>query len=680
MSSPSEGSGAALGFRLVQNLSVQGVALVGGSLLQLATIGVVAAVLGPSDLGRYSLLLFLGALATMIFSLAAKPGTIRRTFGGGDDEDDDEDEDKEVTSSSPKHSLGAGLLWSGVLGVVATAVVVAFREPLGDLLLGGEHDASLVLWAGVLGGAGVLHKVASISLWFERRPTSFLIVEIARPALSLAVMSAALAAGAGLDGAIAGAAAGTAVAALLAAALLKGSYEPNLDPTEVLEIAKGAGRRIPIVIPLWVIQNADVFLLSRFVDHADLGVYALAAKLGFVVSFLPQGFRMAMRPMRKGVAFKAVRSEYGRSTSAGQLLGYFLLLSLVSILAMVLLGGVLIDVAPPEFAGAAPLIPLTAAALVMPALWRTVNGQTAWPGKSRAKFVAGTIGAALVFIAVTLALAPEIGIYAAPVAMLIGLWLPVGYFFVSTQLGPSPIDFPYAGIAKAIVAAAVIGVGYQLLPDFSTVLELLLAVALLGFYALLLLVLRVIPEHHWPALAQMASAVFKGQSHRFNPRLGLRALEPDDNARLRVAITAGLPPEALAAPASNPLPPAREKAKDSERTEGARLVRVMRSVGVIGGATVMERSRWDGGIAEFLFADEPPAVRNASMRALLNDGAEATDLRALEDLAGHLAKVPADAWTGTLAADSPKARRRRALGRRVRSAMYRAALAIRRRI
>ena len=48
---------------------------------------------------------------------------------------------------------------------------------------------------------------------------------------------------------------------------------------------------------------------------------------------------------------------------------------------MVLGGEVLVDVAPPAYAAAAGLIPFSAAALCMPALWRTINGQTAWPGK-----------------------------------------------------------------------------------------------------------------------------------------------------------------------------------------------------------------------------------------------------------------------------------------------------------
>ena len=675
------GSGAALGFRLARYSGVQGAALIGGNLLQLAIVAVIAGVLGPSDLGRYSLLLFLGALVTMVFSLADKPGTIRRTFGGGDDDDDDEDDsDKEIASSSPKHTLGAGILWAFVLGLIATSLVVAFREEIGDLLLGGEHDASLIMWAGILGGAGVVYKVSSISLWFERRPTSFLVVEIARPLFALVALVIVLVSGGGLEGAIAGTALGTLVAALLAVFFLRGSFEPNLQPTEVLQIVKAAGRRIPIVSSLWVMQNLDVYLLSRFVDHADLGVYALSAKLGFIVSFLPQGFRVAMRPMRKSAAFKAVRSEYGRATSSGQLLAYFLLLSITSVLMMVLGGGVLIDIAPPEFAAAAGLIPFTAGAMVMPALWRTINGQTGWPSKSRATFVIGTIGAALAFIGITIALAPEIGIYAAPIGMLVGLGIPVIYFFCRDQFGPKPMEFPYREIATAIALAAVIGVGYHLLPNYNTIAEAVVATVLFAIYLVLLLRLRVIPEHHWPALSRMAVATFSGQSHRFRPRVGIKALSPDDNRRLRAAVTTRVAPAELAAPATSPDPPAREKAKELELTEGARLVRVMRGVGVVGGAEVMERSKWDGGIAEFLFADEPPAVRNAAMRALLADGADATDLRALEDLAGHLAKVPADAWEGGRAADSPKARRRRAVGRRGRRAAARGAKAIRRRL
>jgi O-antigen/teichoic acid export membrane protein len=678
------GSGAVLGFRLVALSGVQGVALVASNLLQLGTIAAVAGFLGAAELGRYSLLLFLGGLLTMVFSLAAKPGTIRRTFGGGDDDDDDDEDEEAIVSATPKRTLGAGLLWSAALGLLASALVVVFRESLADLLLGDGADSGLVLWAGVLGGAGVLFKLASISLWFERRPSAFLIAEVGRPLVALAIMIPLLAAGGGLTDAIAGAAAGNIVAALLAAMLLRGSFEPNLEPAEVLAIFKGGGRRVPIVTSIWVVQNADVFLLSRFVDASDLGVYALASKVGLVVSFFPQGFRVAMRPLRKSAAFKAVRSQYGRSVADGQILGYFVLVCISSVLVMVLLGQLLVDLAPPEFEDAAPLIPLTAAGLTMPALWRTMHGQTAWPGKSRATFVVATLLAAATFVGLCLLLAPEIGIYAAPVAMLVGFSFPITYFFLRCQLSENRIDFPYREVGRALAAAVVIGGGFHLLPDMPAGIEAVVVALLLALYAAALFVLRVIPENHWPALSEMATSMITGRADRVNPRRGLRVLEAEDRELLRVAVCERMPATAFSEPAPVPrhmLRPGKPVPPADDGTTGGRLIWALRGAGRAGGSPLRRRSDWDGEtLAEFLFADEPPAVRSATMRKLLAGGADPSDLRALEDLVEHLSRIPPDAWEGAAAAESSVARRRRAAGKRGRDALSRAARAIGRRV
>ena len=93
----------------------------------------------------------------------------------------------------------------------------------------------------------------------------------------------------------------------------------------------------------WLVQNADIFILSRFVDHTELGIYTLASRLGFVVSFLPQGFRMGMRPLRKSAMWDAFQDQYGKQTAGGQLLAYFCLICILAVLAMVLGGQVLVD-------------------------------------------------------------------------------------------------------------------------------------------------------------------------------------------------------------------------------------------------------------------------------------------------------------------------------------------------
>jgi hypothetical protein len=183
------------------------------------------------------------------------------------------------------------------------------------VLLGGDtEDENLVALAGLLSGALVVFKICDITLWLSRL-SAFLICDTA---------PAAGARGAhGLPGdrlgrrrAMIGTIVGTAVAGVVGLILLTGSYQRSFDIPEIWEIIKRGGYRAPIVMSFWLIQNADIFILSRFVGHEELGVYHLASRLGFVVSFLPQGFRMGMRPMRKSAAYDAftrVYYEFGSS-------------------------------------------------------------------------------------------------------------------------------------------------------------------------------------------------------------------------------------------------------------------------------------------------------------------------------------------------------------------------------
>ena len=181
------GSGAVLGVRVMRNSSVQAVSLIVANVMQLVSVLVVAAFLGPSEMARFALLTFLAGLVTQIASLLVKPGTVRRTFGGGDDDDDDDDDD-DVVSSSPPHTLGAGLAWAIALGVIAAALIYVFQRPVADVLLGDPEDENLVALAGLLAGAMLVFKICDITLWLERRPGAFLIADTSRPLLGLVVL------------------------------------------------------------------------------------------------------------------------------------------------------------------------------------------------------------------------------------------------------------------------------------------------------------------------------------------------------------------------------------------------------------------------------------------------------------------------------------------------------------
>jgi O-antigen/teichoic acid export membrane protein len=633
------GTGAVLGMRMIRLSGVQGTSLVLTSLMQMAMLVLVAQFLGPSELGRYSLLLFLGALITHALYIPTKPGTISRTFGGGDEEDDDDDEDE--TSSNPKRSLGVGLVLAGVLGLIAAAVIILFRDWIAEVLLGTSKDGDLVLWAGILGATGAVFRLASITLWFEQRPSAYVAAEIARPLLGIAILTPLVAAGLGVEGAIVGVTAGTAAAAAFAVVMLRGSFEPALNLDEVAAITRKGATRAPIMLSLFTIQQGDVFLLSRFVDHADVGLYTLASRLGLAVSFAPQGFRLAMRPLRKTALMPAAKEQYGKQVFQGQLLGYFLLLCIGAILVMVLAAEPLIQLAPSEYADAAPLIPLSAAAMIMPPLYRTVNGTVTWPNKGRGSFIIGTVTAALAFIGLTVLLAPELGIYSPPVALLASFGAAAVITFVRGQLSQQRIAFPYVAVATALALAAAIAAAYHLLRPSAVVAELVLAAVAMAVYVGLLFALRVIPESHRPALSHMVRSSVRGHADRFNPRRGLRSLDAGEREALHEVVMTRVPEERFEV-----APNGEDGAEgaDGATLPAEELVRSLRRAGVRGGMPVRRRSKYDAEIAKFLFSDEPIAVRQATMRRLLDAGEQAGDLRALEDLVARLQKLPADVW------------------------------------
>ena len=211
---------------------------------------------------------------------------------------------------------------------------------------------------------------------------------------------------------------------------------------------------------------------------------------------------MGMRPLRKSAMWDAFQEQYGKQTAGGQLLAYFSLICILAVLAMVLAGQVLVDAAPPSYADAAGLIPFTALGFVMPALYRTINQNVAVPNK-RPFFIGGVVAAALLFIGVTWLLVGAIGVYAAPVGMIVGFGLPALFLFIRGQRGKKPLYFPYREVATALALAVVIARLAELLPEFNHWLELAIAAALLCLLWIVLLVpLRAIP----PAALEAAAS------------------------------------------------------------------------------------------------------------------------------------------------------------------------------
>lgn len=619
------GTAAILGVQLLRFAGVQGLSIGVANLLQYGAIVAVGAILGASDLGRYSLLLFLILLISQVIHVACKPGTIRRVYGAGD-EDDDDDEEAEAADASgrPRWSLGVGLVLCIGLAVVIAGLAVAFQESIADVLLGKPEQGRLVALAGITAGALGVFRLAEICLWFERRPSAYLVVETARPGISLVAIIALCLIQRDVEGAIIGTLIGTVLAAALSVFLLRHSIEWAWNGFEAFEILKLSRFRVPIISSMWVIQNVDVFILSRFVDHHDVGVYQFASRSGFMAAMLPQAFRISLRPLRKGAAYLSMKREYGTPVAQGQLLAYFLLLCMTAVLGVFMVGEALVRNSSGAFTEAAGVIPLAAAAMTMPPLFRTLNSMTIFP-KGRKPLIVGIIIVAASYIGLALLIVPEIGIYGPPTAVLAAFAGPVLYISVRSQMSDEPIEIPYWSLLRALAVAAAIAGFSQLVHPGGRTLELVEITALMGVWFASLFVLRIVPEHHRHPLLHMARSTFRGSAMPFHADQGLRALAPDDREALRAAVARTMAPDAIA-------------------PQGEALVKALRRAGKKGDAPVGGARGAEAEMAMFLFSNESAGPRNARMRALLAQGVNSHDIRAMEDLVGQLAKLPDAAW------------------------------------
>jgi O-antigen/teichoic acid export membrane protein len=642
------GSGAAIGAHLAKYSGFQGVSLLLTNLLHYASLIVVARFLGASSLGSYALLFFLTGAVAQVITLVSKPGTMMRTFGIADDDADDVEEDEEAEDEGaqrPTYTLGVGLIWATFLAGCLIAVVAAFMEPIASFLLHDPGQANVVLYAAITGGVWAIFKLAEMVIWFEGRPLTFALIDAGRPGLNLIAIVVFLSLGAGVEGAIAGQAIGTVAVTLVCVALIWTSFQRAFSFGELKEILKRGAIRIPIGSSLWIVQNMDIFLLSRFVGHKDIGLYTLASRTGFMVAFLPQGFRMALRPIRKSAAYEAFRREYGVAVANGQLLAYFYLITLTAILAMVLGGEILIAVGGGQFETVAALVPLTAAAMSMPALFRTIAMTTSYPNK-RKFFVGSAIFVAVAFMGVCVALLAftDWGIYAPPAAMIAAFMIPSTAMFALSQRGDKPIDFPYVPMIQATLVACALAVAYHFAHPADEWVQAPVIVLVMAAWAVLLFALRVIPEMHWRPIAHIArSAVGRGSVLKFDKRAGLRSIDPGDRGALRAAVRDRLSDEVLV-PAGGGDGGGDSGAWAERVPEGARLVGLLRRVGTEGGVPVGGESDIDAEISRFLFSDQPVAVRLRRMRQLLGAGADAHELRTLEDLRNDLATCADKVW------------------------------------
>ena len=387
-------------------------------------------------------------------------------------------------------------------------------------------------------------------------------------------------------------------------------------------------------------------------------------------------------------------------------MAYFCLVSMIAIVTMIMGGTLIVNQASAQFQAAAPLIPFTAAAMTMPALFRTVSGQVDFP-KKRYWWIGSVVLSALTFAGWIAVLVPRIGIIGTPIASILAFGIPCAAMFIRNQRGPNPVHFPYRAIVTAALSGAAFAVFFKYIHFDNKWIQLAEIGGLMLLYFGSFFFLGVIPKYHRAPLWHIAKTALRRKPHGFDRDAGLGALNQNQRRLLQDAIVNRVPVEVFAhdgpdgAAAANgggdangasdgngaspvdgssagdgngdgavTVNPVKEDhghlhaphlhaphlhiphrhhhhdAGPASKVPPERLVKILRKAGQKGGVPVGETTEYDERIAKYLFADAPTAARNATMKTLVSSGADSNDLRALEDLVEYLAHTPKSAWAG----------------------------------
>lgn len=500
----------------------------------LASVAILTRFLSPAEFGTFALLTFFASTLMVIYNLGSLQGTLGSVFGA--DEGDDPDTDGGVTSrpgSDRRRTLGTGLLLTIGIGAVGTAVVAACAEPLAGYLID-DGDATSLILAAVAGGLGAAWRLSANVSRLERRPFTYLYVHAARPALILMAAVPLVATGGGVHGAITGLAIGNGLGLLVALISIRRSFVVAFRPREVVAISRLGQRRVPLIMSFWLLQNLDIFLASRYLGAADVGLYRVSTRVGALTAYWTSSVHMAWGAMTRDVLQTAVDRELGRASASALVATYFTIGTLYVLLAIALFADVLVEIAAPEYADAADIIPLSALAFASHG-WYVLAYRTSQFRKRRRWFIALAVLAVPVFIGSAALLIPALGVYGAPLAIVVAFGLATVVLLVRSRFAPDPTPYQWRRLLGALAVTGCCYAGAELLVDVIGIPRALAGAAGVVAFPVAVLALGVISPRELGALRNVASAV-RRRWPRSLVQERLAALDSEDRRLLELVV------------------------------------------------------------------------------------------------------------------------------------------------
>lgn len=405
----------------------------------LLAIPVYSRILGPAGFGVVELLVvglqLLALVAMGGFDLAAI-----RLFYAADN------------LAERRRMVSTGLLGVSVAALVGTGAVVMFTGQIERSYLQDFEAGESVLVGAVALPLFVAARYAREAYRAQRRPWAYLVNSSTAGLLQVGIGIALIGwFEFGPEGVMVGylvAAAVTLLMSLVGSRSLFGLEFAAKDLRDLL------GYGIPLVwvgLAGWSLMFVDRLVLSAFVGVDDVGIYALASRMGMALTLVIYSFTRAWTPAMLEVA-EADRDRE-RSTRIRVLRPYMANVAIVAVAISLLADPIVRLIAGSEFIAAADLVPIISVGLLffalvpviqMPMLIEQRTGVLAW----------GSLAAAVFNLVLNLALVPSFGTAAAAWSTLLALALQsLIYWWAAGRVDATAYSLPRTGLLVMLAAA-----------------------------------------------------------------------------------------------------------------------------------------------------------------------------------------------------------------------------------
>jgi len=404
--------------------------------MSLLAVPIYTRVISPSDYGALDLLTVLGTLVNLTIALEVSQG-LARFYGS-------------APNATERRAYASTALWFTLATyTVALSISLVVADELAPHITGSSGGsevlriAFLAFWA-----SGIFYLVQSQLRW-DLRARAYATVSVVATVLGIAVSVVLVAiARLGLVGILIGQLVASGIGAMLGLLIARESYRPTFDTSKLRAMLSFSLPLVPSGMGVFVTMYADRIFIVTIMSIADVGIYGLGYRLASLTSLLTLAAQGAITPL-----VYSRHEEPEAPVELARIFRYFVALALLACLTLSLFSAELIAIlAPPNYGGAASVVPLLAPAMVLAGMYVFAPGLAL--GRRSGVIAAINLGGAAGIAAMNLLLVPVLGIVGAAAANLFGsALLFVAYVVCGQRVYPIPYPWRTVLLGACLTSA-----------------------------------------------------------------------------------------------------------------------------------------------------------------------------------------------------------------------------------